>query len=374
MYERVVMKRKSIIYIYLLSALINMSHSYLYGYDIKQVLGKKNIQHIIPVVVIGSGPAGLSAGMYTARAHIPTLIIAGDLPGGQLMLTSDVENWPGVSRVKGSSIINILKKQATDAGASVMLDTVSSIETDSWPYKITLQSGSIIHALSVIIATGATPARLGVKGEDHYWGSGVSTCAICDCAFFHDKDVAIIGGGDSAIEEALQLAPYVRSAEIFVRKSFMKASPAMQKKLADYPHISVTYNHEAREIIGDGSHVTGISMYDTKKDIEYIYKKDGIFLAIGHIPNTSFCTSHIACDDHGYVLIDKHTKETNKKGIFAAGDVEDSEYRQAVVAGSSGCQAHFGAVSFLRSAGWVDSYRKLCSPLLETVHYKDSFM
>ncbi len=338
---------------------------------IKSALTKKPLDIIfkdnqdektIPVVIIGSGPAGLSAGLYMGRTKIPTVIFAGDLPGGQLMLTGDVENWPGVIRDRGSNIISILEQQTMNAGTFIVQDTVTKVDFSKWPFKLNLASGDSVNALSIIIATGSTPKKLNIPGEKEYWGNGVSSCAVCDCTFFKDKEVVVVGGGDSAVENALQLAGYAKSITILVRKETMRAAPVMQDKLQNYNNIKIVYNNYLQEICGNGEYVTHIILKNALTSEVATVPMDGVFLAIGYNPNTDIFKNVLSLDRIGYIEVDKKTKQTSVEGVFAAGDVEDYDFRQAVVAGSSGCQAHFGVVNFLHTIGWSDRYNTLCWP------------
>lgn len=317
--------------------------------DIKMAYNQKNLR---PIVILGSGPAGLAAGIYGARANISTLIIEGDKPGGLLTETTEVENWPGAKSILGKNLINDLKAQASNLGAEFLNDTVTSIDDTKWPFILHTQNGNEIRAMTLIIATGATPRKLGIPGESQYWGNGVTTCAVCDAAFYKDGAVVVIGGGDSAIEEAGVLARYAKQVTILVRKGSMRAAASGQARLHEYPNISITYHVEPKEILGDKQKVTGIKLFNNEKNETYDMPIDGVFLAIGHEPNSALVKSFLDVDANGYIKLKGRSQHTSKAGIFAAGDVEDHVYRQAGVASASGIKAGLEAISFLDNIGF----------------------
>ena len=311
--------------------------------------GKNNI---IPIAIIGSGPAGLSAGIYAARSKNQTVIFEGHLPGGLLMETTIVDNWPGKPPTEGPVIIEDLRIQAERAGVLFLPDTIAKVDFSVWPYKLTTEEGMAFYALSVVIATGATPRKLGVPGELKYWGHGVTACAVCDAPFFKGEDVVIVGGGDSAIEQATQLAPYARSITILVRKNRMRAAQSMQERIQSYDHISLKYHVEIREICGDAQGVTGVTLYNSQKEAEEFLPVTGVFLAIGHDPNSELFKDALERDFAGYIRTMSKTQETSVAGVFAAGEVEDNHYRQAGVASGRGIMAALDAVAFLRDIGY----------------------
>ncbi len=317
-------------------------------YKISDAVGKDNL---VPVVVIGSGPAGASAAVYTCRANLKTVVFEGDEPGGQLMKTSFVENWPGVKRMLGSQAVGGVQDQAKTFGAEFFADTVESVDVSSWPFVLSTRGGETLHAMSVIVATGADPRYLGIPGEQKYWGGGVSACAICDAPFYKDLEVVIVGGGDSAVEEAMQLASYAKKVTILVRKDSMRASQAMQDHLKGYPNIFVLYNVEVKEIIGDDTFVTSVRLRNNKTGEESNYATNGLFLAIGRIPNSKMFKGVLAMDNLGHIQVKGRTQETSVPGIFAAGDVADSIYRQAGVASGDGIKAGLDAERFLSKIG-----------------------
>jgi len=330
-------------------------------YKIEQV---KNTQDLVPFVVIGSGPAGYMAAVYAARLGRQTWVIEGGKPGGLLTETSTVENWPGEVAIQGPDIMRKLRAQAEASGARIIQDTVTKLTTSKWPYKIETENGLTINALSVLIATGATPRRKGVPGEDQYWGSGVSSCAVCDAAFYKGDDVVVIGGGDSAVEEATQLAPFARSVTVLVRKDRMRAATSTQDHLKGYPNVSVRHNADVVEVLGDGTTVTGVKLVDPRTGQSSELATSGVFLAIGHDPNTRVFKGVVEMDKDGYVMVKGRSQETSKAGIYAAGDVEDRIYRQASVAAGSGVRAALDANRFLGEVGLDAEALKQLEPSL----------
>jgi thioredoxin reductase (NADPH) len=324
--------------------------------DIKKALDKKNI---VPVAVIGSGPAGLSAALYTARASLYTVVFQGKTPGGQLTGTTYVENWPGTPKLLGSQLIDINRKQAEKFGAIMVNDTIESVDFSSWPYALKTEDGQQLYALAVIIATGANPRLLNdtkpVRGEKEYWGYGVTTCAVCDAPFYKDKKVVVIGGGDSAAEEAMLLSSYAKEVTMLVRGAFMRAAPAMRDRLKTNKKIKILYNTEVGEILGDGKTVNGIELINNKENTRTKLPIDGVFLAIGHKPNTEIFKNYISTDDQGYIILKDRSQATSLSGVFAAGDVTDKVYRQAGVAAGDGIKAALDAYNFLLEQGFTDT-------------------
>lgn len=318
-------------------------------FDFKGLEEKENV---FPIVIIGSGPAGLAAGLYGARANKKTLVIEGNKPGGLLTETSYVENWPGFKSILGKDLMKELKEQAAHFGAQFLEDSVEKVDFHQWPYAVHTQDGKTIYSLSLIIATGASPLFLKIPGEQEYWARGVATCAVCDAPFYQGKEVAIVGGGDSAIAEAIQLAAYAKKITILVRKDKMRAAPANQELLKGYPHISVLYNVEPKRIIGNEKHVTAIELYNNREKVTKVMAFDGVFLAIGHKPNTDLFAQSLKVDDQKYIIVENRTQATSMPGVFAAGDVEDHRYRQAGVAAGSGIKAALDADAFLNEIGF----------------------
>ncbi|MBN1549569.1 FAD-dependent oxidoreductase [Candidatus Babeliales bacterium] len=312
----------------------------------------KSHKQVVDVLIIGSGPAGLSAALYTARSRMHTLIIAGDKPGGQLTETTYVENWPGSEKQLGRSIMSSLENQARRFGAEILQDSVVGADFSKWPYTVQTEDGHTINALSVIITTGAHSVTLGIPGEKEYWGRGVAVCAICDAPFYKKKDAIVIGGGDSAIEKALQLAAFARHVTILVRKTSMRAAPVMQERLDKISgKIDVLYNYDVQRIIGDGDQVTGVEVRNNKTGEVKTLETDGVFLAIGHKPNTDLFKGQLPMTPQGHIHVQGRSQATLVPGVFAAGEVEDDVYRQAGVAAGDGIKAGLDAVNFLNEIG-----------------------
>ena len=327
--------------------------------DMARALEKDNC---IPLLVIGSGCAGYSAAIYGARGKVKTVLFVGNKPGGQLSGTSTVENWPGLFQELGPDIMQKLKKQAENFGVQVVNDTISTLDTSVWPFAVTTEDGKKLHALTIIIATGATPVMLNVPGEQEYFGKGVTTCAVCDAPFHKDKDVIIVGGGDSAAEEALQLSAYAKSVTLAVRRNEMRASPSMQERVANVDKIHIAYNTEVKSIVGDEHAVTGVQLYNNGTQETEYKVVTGVFLAIGHTPNSALVKNQLETDKDGYIIVQGRSQQTSVPGIFAAGDVEDKVYRQAGVASGSGIRAALDALNFLQNNGFNAAIAKKMKP------------
>lgn len=314
---------------------------------------------LVPVAIIGSGPAGLGAGIYAARAGLHTVIIEGSKPGGLLMGTTDVENWPGEKLILGPDLITKLRLQNQELGVKFMTATVDQVDFSKWPYEITTTDKIKLNALTVIVATGATPKTLGVPGEQEYWGKSVSACAICDAPYFKDLNVAVVGGGDSAMEEALQLAAYAKQVLIIVRGDKLRASARMQARVQALPEkIKIIFNSSIQKIIGNGEDVTGIEIITKDAPANNSESQvvqlpiDGVFLAIGYDPNTALFMGQLDLDPAGYIKVMGRTQATSKPGVFAAGEVSDNAYRQAGIACAEGNKAALDADRFLQSIGF----------------------
>lgn len=298
------------------------------------------------VIIIGSGPAGLTAAIYTTRADLKTLIIGGNKWGGQLMLTTLVENYPGFPEgIQGPELMQNMRKQAEHHGAEILdTDFVSGDFTkQKGPFKVKT-SDNEYEAKSVIIATGADTKWLGVPGEEELIGRGVSSCAPCDAPFFRDKNVIVVGGGDSAMEEASVLTKFAKNVVLMHRGDSFRASEVMQKRVKENPKINIVLNSEIKEIIGDQK-VEKVKISNNKTNEETEMQTDGVFVAIGHIPNTKVFQG-IEIDDKGFVKVADHNK-TNVEGVFTAGDVHDAKYKQAVTAAGFGCAAALEAEKWL---------------------------
>ena len=318
----------------------------------------QDIKNLVPVVVIGSGPAGYAAALYSGRGGNYTLVIEGENPGGQLMQTSYIENWPGVAKTDGPKVMEICKKQVAEWGVKFLQENVTKVDFGSWPFKITTSDKKEIYALSVVVATGATSRKLGISGEAQYWGTGgVSGCAVCDAPMYKNKDVIIVGGGDSAIEQVFQLSPYVRSIKLFVRKDQMRASKAMQEKLKDYKKATVYYNRELTKIVGDNEVLSAVEYIDNKTGQVGTEKISGVFLAVGHDPATEIFKGQLELEN-GFVRTFDRGPSTSVKGVYVAGEAEDHVFMQAGTAAGDGIKAGMNANFFLRDIGFSPEVAK----------------
>ena len=289
------------------------------------------------VLIIGSGPAGYTAGIYTSRAKLATLIVSGTLPGGQLMTTSEVENYPGFPNgIFGPELMMNMRQQAERFGAGIIDDEVTRVDFKRRPFIITTHSETY-KAEAVIICTGASPRKLGIPAEQQFGGRGVSYCATCDGPFFKGEDIVVVGGGDTALEEATFLTKFGKSVKIVHRRDSLRASKILQEKAVENPKIEFVWNNVVFDIKGDKK-VNTVHVKDVNTGKEKILRAGGLFVAIGHEPNTSIFQGHLELDDKGYIVLNKHTK-TSVEGVFAAGDVHDHHYRQAVTAAGFGCMA-----------------------------------
>lgn len=303
----------------------------------------------IKCLIIGSGPSGYTAAIYASRANLSPVVYAGIQPGGQLTTTTEVDNFPGYPKgTTGTSLMEDIKAQAERFEADIRSGIVTKADFSSRPFKITIDNVTEILADSVIISTGATAKYLGLESEEKYRGMGVSACATCDGFFYRKKDVAVVGGGDTACEEATYLATLCKQVYLIVRKDYLRASKAMQQKVFDTPNIEVIFEHNTKEILGDEDGVTGALLI--KSDgTERTITVDGFFLAIGHTPNTSVFASQIELDHEGYIVSNGKSSKTNIEGVFVAGDVSDPHYRQAITAAGSGCIAAIDCERFLNA-------------------------
>jgi thioredoxin reductase (NADPH) len=297
------------------------------------------------VVIIGSGSAGYTAAVYACRAGRKTLVLAGSIPGGQLMITSEVENYPGFPEgVLGPELMEKFRRQAERFGPEIVYDDVSFVDFSSRPFKV-VAGGKTYEGKSVIIATGANAKWLGLPSETKFRGRGVSSCATCDGFFFKGKDVVTVGGGDTAMEEANFLANITNSVTVVHRRDMLRASKIMQERATANPKIHFIWDSAVKEITGDDK-VTGVQLHNLKSGKDSHVKAEGVFVAIGYEPNTGFLKGKVELDSQGYVVTRKET-ETSVPGVFAAGDVRDHKYRQAITAAADGCKAAIDADRFL---------------------------
>lgn len=304
------------------------------------------------LIIVGSGPAGYSAAVYASRADLKPLMFAGDEVGGQLMTTTDVENYPGFPEgILGPELMDKMKKQAERFGTEIVSEKVTALDLSSRPFTVTIGE-RVEKAKAVIIATGASAKRLGLESEKALFGRGVSACATCDGFFFRDKKVLVVGGGDSAMEEANFLTKFAKEVVILVRSDKLKASPIMAKRSEDNPKISFVWNTEVTEVLGvEGGKMTGAKLKNIVTTEESTVDADGLFVAIGHKPNVEVLAGQLPLDDKGYLVTKPGSSLTAIEGVFACGDVQDWRYRQAVTAAGSGCMAALDAQRFLEHEG-----------------------
>ncbi|MEM9290648.1 MAG: thioredoxin-disulfide reductase [Acidobacteriota bacterium] len=300
------------------------------------------------VLILGSGPAGLTAALYNARANLEPLVLEGNQPGGQLTITTDVENFPGFEEgILGPELMDVLRKQAQRFGAQVKFENAIEADFSQRPFRVRTEEATYT-ADSLIIATGASAKLLGLESESHLMGYGVSACATCDGFFFKDKEVAIVGGGDSAMEEATYLTKFADKVTVIHRREELRASKIMQQRAFDNPKIEFLWNHEVKDVLGsrDGG-VQGLRVVHTVSGEESTFDTQGLFLAIGHSPNTAIFAEQLDTDDVGYIQVQSPTTYTNVEGVFACGDAMDPRYRQAVTAAGTGCAAAIDAERWL---------------------------
>ena len=302
----------------------------------------------IRCLIVGGGPAGYTAAIYASRADIAPVLYEGVQPGGQLTTTTDIENYPGFENgIAGQELMSVMKAQAVRLGADVRMGTVTSADLSHRPFRITVDGDKEIEAEALIIATGATAKYLGLPSEAKYRGLGVSACATCDGFFYRKKTVAVVGGGDTACEEATYLAGLCRKVYMIVRRDALRASEAMQERVKNTENIEILWNCNTQEVLGNEYGVTGARLLRNDGEV-FDIAVDGFFLAIGHHPNSEIFNTWVAVDKEGYIITDGKTSKTNVEGVFAAGDVQDPLYRQAITAAASGCRAALDAEKFLK--------------------------
>lgn len=302
------------------------------------------------VIIVGGGPAGLTAALYAARGNLKPLVIegvqAGGPTGGQLTLTTDVENYPGFPQgIDGPKLVQDMRAQAERFGASYLTDDAAEVDLSRRPFRVVVNDGEFFTR-ALIIATGARPKRLSVPGEDRLWGAGVSACATCDGFFFRDQHVVVVGGGDSAMEEATFLAKFAERVTVIHRRGQLRASKVMAERAFKNDRVDFLWSTTVQEILGDGA-VSGVRLEDTRTGDQHEFGCQGVFLAIGHIPNTSLFEGQLDMDPGGYLLVDEPSTATSVSGVFACGDAVDTVYRQAVTAAGTGCRAAIDAERYL---------------------------
>ena len=299
-------------------------------------------------LIIGGGPAGYTAAIYASRANLAPVLYEGAQPGGQLTTTTDIENYPGFENgINGQELMVTMRAQAVRLGADIRFGTVSDVDFSSRPFKVTVDGTIEMEADAVIVATGATAKYLGLPSETKYRGMGVSACATCDGFFYRKKVVAVVGGGDTACEEASYLAGLCKKVYMIVRRDILRASEAMRRRVQETENIEILWNCNTQEVLGDDFGVTGVRLL--RKDGEvFDIAVDGFFLAIGHHPNSDVFAPWLKLDGNGYIITDGKSTRTSVEGVFAAGDVQDPTYRQAINAAASGCRAALDAEKFLK--------------------------
>ncbi len=305
----------------------------------------------VKCLIVGSGPAGYTAAIYAARANLSPVMYEGLQPGGQLTTTTEVENYPGYPEgVTGPVMMEDLKKQAERFGTDVRWGMATKVDFSGGVHKVWIDDSKLIEAETVIIATGATAKYLGLEDEKKYAGGGVSACATCDGFFYKGKDVAVVGGGDTAAEEAMYLAGLCNKVYLIVRRDVLRASRVMAERVKKTPNVEILWKHQTKGLIGDNGVVEGATLVKNlgeEGEEEVNIKIDGFFLAIGHKPNSDIFADYVDTDDVGYILTTPGTSKTKTPGVFACGDVQDSQYRQAVTAAGSGCMAAIDAERYL---------------------------
>jgi len=310
----------------------------------------KDIQHH-QLIILGSGPAGYTAAIYAARANLKPVIIQGIQPGGQLTTTTDVDNYPGYKDgVQGPEMMEDFKGQAERFGTEMIWDHINSSDLSSRPFKLSGDDAEYTCD-ALILATGASAMYLGLESEEAFNGKGVSACATCDGFFYRNQDVIVVGGGDTAVEEAIYLANICKSVTLVHRRDALRAEKIMQDKLMSLDNVTIEWNHVLDEVLGDDTGVTGVRLRSTQDDATKELTVHGVFIAIGHTPNTGFVKGQLDMDNTGYLITQGKTTATSTAGVFAAGDVADPVYRQAVTSAGDGCKAALDAERFLSQHG-----------------------
>lgn len=306
------------------------------------------------VIIIGSGPAGFTAALYAARANLEPIMFEGNQPGGQLMITTDVENYPGFEHgIMGPELMDVMRKQVHRFGTKSIYRFIKEVDFDTRPFKLTADDGTVYTAESVIVATGASAKLLNLDSENYFMGYGVSACATCDGFFFRDQRVVVVGGGDTAMEEAVYLTKHASEVTVIHRREELRASKIMQERALNNPKIKFLFDTVIEEVIGTTEEnkktVTGIKVKNVKTGEVTDMPVEGVFIAIGHQPNTDIFKGKLDMDDVGYIITKKSSTETNIPGVFACGDAQDSIYRQAVTAAGTGCMAAIDAERYLET-------------------------
>ena len=312
----------------------------------------ENIEKV-KCLIIGSGPAGYTAAVYAARANLDPILFTGSEPGGQLMITTDVENYPGYPEgIMGPQMMDDFRKQAERFGTDIRYEMITKVDFTGPVHKAWTEAGVEINADTIVISTGASAKWLGLESEQQLMNKGVSACAVCDGFFYRGKEVAVVGGGDTAAEEALYLSKLCPKVHLLVRRDEMRASAIMQERVLNTENIIVHWNTETREVQGDDS-VESVKVFNNKTNEESVIDVKGFFVAIGHKPNTDIFKDWIDLDDTGYIITKGKSTQTNREGVFASGDAQDNVYRQAVTAAGTGCMAALDAERYLTEKGII---------------------
>lgn len=299
------------------------------------------------LIILGSGPAGLTAAIYAARGNLNPLVIDGTLPGGQLLGTTYVENWPGEKSILGPKLMQNMRDHAKHFGTEFLSETVVKVDFTKKPFTLWTDQHKQLQAHAIIVATGAVPNKLGCPGEKEYWGKGVTTCAVCDGAFYADKNVLVVGGGDTAMEDASFLKRFTNRVTIVQIGDKLTASHAMQQRVINDPDTTIIYNSTVTEIHGNNDHVTSVTLTDQKTHKTSTMNIDGIFVAVGLRPCTQMFKNQLAMNEYGYLEVENNTK-SSVEGVFVAGDVADYRYRQAITAAGAGCMAALDVERYLK--------------------------
>lgn len=307
------------------------------------------------VMILGTGPSGLTAAIYAARANLSPVVVEGNEPGGQLTLTTEVENFPGFPEgIMGPELMENMRKQAEKFGATFIRGWVTSVDLSQRPFTVTVNDKDVHTSQTLIVSTGASAKMLGIPGETDLVGRGVSTCATCDGFFFRNKPIIVVGGGDSAMEEATFLTKFASEVTIVHRRKELRASKVMQERAKSNPKISWVLDVTPVSVQSDGNKVNGLEVRDNETGETRILESQGVFVAIGHNPNTEFLGNQVECDDVGYIMTKGVSTATSVEGVFACGDVMDSHYRQAITAAGSGCKAAMDVEKFLEGSSTHD--------------------
>ncbi len=335
------------------------------SFSVSSLLKEKNL---VPVVVIGSGPAGLSAALFTARANFKTIVIAGQQEGGQLMEAAYVENWPSKKKMSGSDMMRDLKEQAEQFGAKVITAYVDYVDFSTFPFTLHLNTGEILKALSVIVATGGSQRTLPIPGVKEYWGKGIGVCTICDAPFDKGKEVVVIGGGDAACDKALQLAAFAKQVTMLVRDKEMRAADIVQGYVKNTKNIAVRCDVAVEKIIGANGRVSALELRDAQSGKNETMPIQSVYFALGFDPNSQLFKGLLQLNKNGYVVLHENIQKTSVDGVFAAGNIEDPLYQKASVAAGAGARAGLDAIQFLQEKGFTPTVAEALKNVLYVEH------